>query len=67
MTALAALGLPWSLTILHIHCSGFKAFRPSRPNPSLAKLNGIIRKHDHEQQKNNDKYKYKYKDNDKYI
>ena len=27
-------------------CVGFKAFQPSRPNPSLAKLMGIMRKHD---------------------
>ena len=34
------------LTVLHIHCVGFKAFRPSRPNRNLAKPMGVIRKHD---------------------
>ena len=28
------------------HCVGFKAFRPSRPNRNLAKLMGVMRKHD---------------------
>ena len=28
------------------HCSGFKAFQPSRLNPNLAKLMGVMRKHD---------------------
>ena len=27
-------------------CVGFKAFQPIRPNPILAKLMGIMRKHD---------------------
>ena len=27
-------------------CVGFKAFQPSRLNPKLAKLMGIMRKHD---------------------
>ena len=44
LAALAALGLPWSLT--HSLTVGFKAFQPSRPNPNLAKLMGIMRKHD---------------------
>ena len=43
LAAPSALGLPWSITV-HLHCYGFKAFRPSRPNPNLAKLMG--RKHD---------------------
>ena len=28
------------------HCSGFKAFQPSRLNPKLAILMGVMRKHD---------------------
>ena len=27
-------------------CVGFKTFRPSRPNRNLAKLMGVMRKHD---------------------
>ena len=30
----------------HIGCVGFKAFQPSRPNQNLAKLMGVLRKHD---------------------
>ena len=50
LAALAALGLPWLLTqsINHcfIDCYGFKAFQPSRANPNLAKLMGVMKKHD---------------------
>ena len=50
LAALAALCLPSSLTYLlthcYIHCYGFKAFRPFRPNRNPAKLIGVIRKHD---------------------
>ena len=44
LTALAALCLP--LSLLCIVCYGFKAFRPSRPNRNLAKLMGVMKKHD---------------------
>ena len=30
------------LTVMYIHCSGFKAFQPSRPNQNLAKLIGVM-------------------------
>ena len=33
-------------SLCFIHCVGFKAFQPSRPNPNLEKLMGIMRKHD---------------------
>ena len=42
LAALAALGLPWLVRFLHIHCYRFKAFRPSRPNRNPAKLIGVI-------------------------
>ena len=44
LTAVAALCLP--LSLLCIVCYGFKAFRPSRPNRNLAKLMGVMKKHD---------------------
>ena len=47
LAALAALGLPWSLTYsLFCHCVGFEAFQPSRPNRNRANLMGVMRKHD---------------------
>ena len=44
LTAVAALCLP--LSLLCIVCYGFKTFRPSRPNRNLAKLMGVMKKHD---------------------
>ena len=49
LAALAALGLPWSsltYSSLFCPCIGFKAFQPSRPNQNLAKLMGVMKKHD---------------------
>ena len=40
-------------------CVGFKAFQPSRPNPNLAKLMGIMRKHDMTNKKTKTKTKTK--------
>ena len=42
-------------------CVGFKAFQPSRPNPNLAKLMGIMRKHDMTNKKTKTKTKRKTK------
>ena len=49
------------LTVMYIHCSGFKAFQPSRPNQNLAKLRGIMRKHDLTNKKTTTKTKTKRK------
>ena len=46
LAALAALGLPSIWLFWPIDCYGFKAFQPSRPNQNLAKLRGVMRKHD---------------------
>ena len=35
-----------SVIVMHIGCVGFKAFQPSRPNRNLAKLMGVMKKHD---------------------
>ena len=63
LAALAALGLPWLLTqsINHcfIDCYGFKAFQPSRANPNLAKLMGVMKKHDLTSKKTTTKTKTK--------
>ena len=46
-------------------CVGFKAFQPSRPNQNLAKLMGVMKKHDLTNKKTTTKTNTK--DKDKYI
>ena len=38
--------MPSLVIVMHIVCYGFIAFRPSRPNRNLAKLMGVMKKHD---------------------
>ena len=38
--------MPTLVIIMHIGCYRFKAFRPFRPNRNLAKLMGVMKKHD---------------------
>ena len=42
-----------------IHCTGFKAFQTSRANPNLAKLMGVMKKHDLTSKKTTTKTKTK--------
>ena len=48
-----------SVIVMHIGCVGFKAFQPSRPNRNLAKLMGVMKKHDLTSKKTRTKTKTK--------
>ena len=66
--ALAALGLPWS-SVIDVYVLVLDS-KPSRPNRNLAKLRGVMKKHDltnKTQRQDKCKHKDDDNDNDNYI